>query len=975
MGSRDCSRSGGMGKSKTKTILKKCWKWSWLATLPVTVVFCVWVVNTTWMYRNFKLRYSTTMKISLSEMGRLQAGLLLSGAKGVLFPPSGQRRALEEVHLFINEADIKKLDSDLPYSGMEYVKARLLYPDGRLHKVQVKYRGDFSYHWSGRKKSLRIKTSKGQLYNGVRETNLIIPKTPSILGDYLSYILARRLGLMAPEPRLVEVYINGRYMGVELMVEQLEEQFLRRNSKMPGDLYSGEIVGRDFVSGLMNDLYYNPGFWGKEAVNNHNPPEWNEALRNLTKAVYAEDMDELLGLIDMEAWASLAAFMTISQTIHLDSTHNWRLYFDPARGRFFPVVWDPLGFNLDLYVKWLAMQSNRMDIITSVIFERLHRDHRFLRAKHEAVEGFFAGGGLEYMLKSIEDTSALETSISKDRNLHFISTFLLSPKEVLKYIADFKTGAREIGEMVREAYTVKSPSAVWATEDNGRVQVNLSGFVPIKALDLALAAPLRKTPRLSIEFMEGGQVRSRRITTAELSPDGMRLLVRAPLFAAREMSAKTGDDPVILKNATLKPATYWLRMEGAGKVPVLGVRAVYAGGAVEIERYVPSEGASALPVYPLDNNFHAVPIDEKAAGEVWAGDVDIDGVRVVSGDLTIKPGTTVRLHPASSVVIKGRLIAAGGKGRPVRFVPAEQGRGPWGAVVLAGRGADGSVLSDCEMRGGSGLRHGLVEYSAMLSIHDVKGVRIEGCTFADNHEVDDMVHAVYSEITVKDSEFLRARADALDLDYVHGRVIGSRFYDSGNDALDLMSSSVAVLGSSMHRSGDKGLSVGEGTEVFVWNTSFEGNAIGLQSKDRSRAVVHNAEFSGNKLSIDAYMKNWQYGDGGHVVVNKSRISGPSPAITADKDSSVAVYDSYLDAETGKKKKNITLHDSVDANEPKKARSRELYYSRKTIDPFMAPFVKFIDPKVRGLTTGPGHMEDTGEGEATEPRVPVRKTGQ
>lgn len=42
---------------------------------------------------------------------------------------------------------------------------------------------------------------------------------------------------------------------------------------------------------------------------------------------------------------------------------------------------------------------------------------------------------------------------------------------------------------------------------------------------------------------------------------------------------------------------------------------------------------------------------------------------------------------------------------------------------------------------------------------------------------------------------------------------------------------------------------------------------------------------------------------------------------------------------------------------------------------MAPFVKFIDPKVRGRTTEPGHMEDTGAGEATEPRVPVRKTGQ
>jgi len=950
-----------MGKSKAKTILKKCWKWSWLVTLPMAVVFCVWAVNTAWMYGNFKLRFSTTMKISLTEMGRLQAGLLVSGAKGLLFPPSGRRSALEEVHLFINEADIKKLDSDLPYSGMEYVEARLLYPDGNLHKVKVKYRGDFSYHWSGRKKSLRIKTSKDRLYKGVRETNLIIPKTPSILGNYLSYVLARRLGLMAPEPSLVELYINGRYMGVLLMAEQLEEQFLRRSSKMPGDLYSGEIVGRDSVSGLMQDVFYSPGFWSKAAVNNHNPPEWNEALRELTRAVYAEDMDGLMGLIDLEAWASFAAFMTIAQTIHIDSTHNWRLYFDPARGRFFPIVWDPLGFNVDLYVKWLAMQSNRMDIITSIVFERLHRDHRFLMAKHEAVEAFFANGGFEYLTGAIEDTAALETSISKDRNLHFISTFLLSPAEVLKYIADFKTGVRELAGMVREAYTATPPSAVWAMEDDGRVRINLSGFAPIKALDLALASPLRKTPLVSIEFMEGGLVRERRVSAVELSPDGMSLLVNAPLFPAREMSPRTGDDPLILKDARLRPATYWVRMEGAGKnIPVLGLRAVYAGGATDVERHIPTD-ASPLPVYSLDTNFNAVPIEEKAAGEVWAGEVNIEGVRVVKGDLVIRPGTTVRLRPASSVVIKGRLTAVGDKGAPIRFVPAVsgEGQGPWGAVVLAGRGADNSVISNCEMRGGSGLVHRLVEYSAMLSIHDVKGVRVEACTFADNHDVDDMVHAVYSGITVKDSEFLRARSDALDLDYVKGEVTGSRFYDSGNDALDLMSSSVAVLGSAMYRSGDKGLSVGEGTEVFVWDTLFEGNNIGLQSKDGSRAVVYNAGFSGNKLTIDAYKKNWQYGDGGRVVVGKSRISGPAPAITADKNSSVAMFDSYLDGEIGKKKKNITLHATVDAVEPRKARSSEPYYSGEEAGAAMASFVNLIDPKVRGLIAEPGAPQKTG----------------
>ncbi|MDP2690416.1 MAG: CotH kinase family protein [Deltaproteobacteria bacterium] len=936
-------------KNTARAVLKKCWKWSWLATLPVAVVFCLWAVNTASAYRDFKLRYSATMKMRLVDIGSMQAGLLLSGAYGVLFPPSGQRQALTEVHLYINEADIRKLDSDLPYSGMEFVKGRLLYPDGKLHKVKVRYRGDFSYHWSGRKKSIRIKTGKDQLYDGMRQINLIIPKTPHILGDYLSYTLAGRLGLMAPGPRLVEVYINGKYMGVELMVEQPEEQFLRRHSRMPGDLYKGEIVGRDLFPGLLMEVFYNPEFWTKDAINNHNPPEWNEAMKRLTRMVYTEDMDGLLELIDVDSWAALAAFMTISQTVHIDYSHNWRLYFDPAKGRFFPVVWDPLGWHLDAYVKWLSMQSNRMDVITSVVFERLHRDHRFLRAKHEAIEAFFAGGGDEFLMKAMEDTRALEASISKDRNLHFNSTYLLSPGEVLKKIAGFKEGVRSVLQIVRKAYMEEPPSAAYAVTKD-RVQINIDGFTPIKSIELELKEALMKTGPVTVEFMRDGQIRSRAIRPAELSPDGRTLRVEAQLYAARTMSPKAGDDAVILRDARITPATYWIRADGIER-GVTGVRAVYAGGMTA--DIAPAEG---LPVYPLDGSFHAVPVDEEAPAEVWAGEVNIEGVREV-GALAIRPGTTVRLKPGASVVVRGRLTAEGEAGRPVRFIPAREGQAPWGAVVLAGRGAGGSTLKGCEFSGGSGLKHKLVEYSAMLSIHDVKGVEITGCSFSDSHEVDDMVHAVYSELTITGSEFRRSKSDALDLDYVKGRVVDSRFHDSGNDALDLMSSQVAVLGSLMSRSGDKGISVGEGAEVFVWNTSFTENEIGLQSKDGSQAIVHNSEFTGNKKTIDAYKKNWQYGDGGHVVVSKSRMEGASPAITADKDSSVSVYDSYLAGETGGKKKRVLLHETVDSADTKKARTKEVFYTQATLPKFMAPFVRFIDPKVRGLTASEVHLKD------------------
>ncbi|MBI2412096.1 MAG: CotH kinase family protein [Deltaproteobacteria bacterium] len=928
-------------------IIKALWKWSWVATLPIAVFFFVWIKDTAESYRLLKLDYRATMNVGLKSIGSMRAGLLLNDL-GSVSHALGDNRGLPAVNIYVQEGELKKLDADLPYSGRQYVEAKLLYPDGKLFEVKMKYRGDFSYHWAERKKSIRIKTKKERLYDGMREFNLIIPKTPHIITDHLAYSLAKKMGLMAPESNPVEVYINGRYMGVEILTEQIGEQFLRRNDRMPGDIYVGELVGTDVFPIVGTEVFLNPGFWSKAAINNHNEQEWNESLVRLSSAVYRGDMDALSGLLDMDEWARFAAFITLTRTVHFDAEHNWRLFFDPSMGRFIPIVWDPLGWNYKDYVPLIEAQTNRMDIITNLIFEALHRDQRFLLKKHTAMEEFFKDGGAEHIAGLLYDTAPLFSSLKRDRNLHFESSYVLSPSEVISNIDELKGLVKKSLIDVREAYIGTPPVASYSVDEKtGEIWVIVEGFAPVRALEAdysSIKGPL--SARLS--YTSDGKAVSRDLSGAISLIDKDTVRIDAPLFARRAMSAPALRVPIIIRDAVISPATYSFGIKGAKARDLLSLKAILPDGkTVEVRR------AESSPAYPLDGTFNVAPLEEKPTETVFSSDITINGVREVE-DLVIRPGVTVRLAPSASLVIRGRLQAKGEPGRIVRFLPLDAAKGPWGAVILTGSGANGSLLSHCEFKGGSGARHALVEHSAMLSVHGVKGVEIENCAFSDNKLVDDMVHLVYSEVTIKESVFTGAKADALDLDYVRGQVIDSQFIKSGNDGLDLMSSHVAVLGSSMEGSGDKGISVGEGTEVFVLNTRLTGNQIGVQAKDGSTAVIYNSVLSGNAKTIDAYKKNWQYGDGGHALVYKSRLEAQGvDALTADKNSSIAVFDSYMSGGVAGKVKRIRIHESVDSEKgfEAKARTPDLFGMGQSPPEFVRPFMEKMKPAIRGTYDG------------------------
>ena len=190
--------------------------WSWIVTLPIALLGSYWAYNTANRFYTYAVRYdpAPNRTMNLYATGAYEFDTIIQRSR-LLLKPQANESELPAIKIFVPETNMSLLESRMPQSGFGFVKARLL-KDGRLLKAQLRYRGDFIYHWGYYKKSIRIKTKKKKLFDGMRVFNLIAPKTTQQLNNFLSYQLADRLGLFAPRSQLSRVFLNGEYRGVYL---------------------------------------------------------------------------------------------------------------------------------------------------------------------------------------------------------------------------------------------------------------------------------------------------------------------------------------------------------------------------------------------------------------------------------------------------------------------------------------------------------------------------------------------------------------------------------------------------------------------------------------------------------------------------------------------------------------------------------------------------------------------------------------
>ncbi len=711
---------------------------------PVLSIILLWLFNTAHLYAELGLRNLADERLggmTLRKAGYIQYGYLVQSVN------RGFRKLLNgdepdefpRVHLFVQESDIAELDSALPQSGGNYVAAKLFYK-GKFNEVSARYRGDFAVHWGYFKRSWRIKTKRNNLFSGLRKFNLIVPKSGLLYSNYIGYEMARMLGVLAPRAELIFLNVNGHNRGLHLLVEQLTESTLRHANRLPGDIYSGDnLYGLDIWSGLESDnLFETPGLWEKSAVNNHYPDDHIYPLERLVDAVARGDKSAILALIDVEAFARLALWEQIGNSMHIDDAHNWRLYFDPGRGRFYPILWDGFPWRAHyLPENWEQLNWTPDMLLVGNRFKAVLLDTpEFMRVRNSVYAEF------------------LESS---------------QPDELMT--------------MVR--------------------QLNKK-MAPIADKEIAI-------------IDEVGDW----VTPAE----------------AKERMAQL---PALLAHLIKHLSDHMARAEVVTN--------------------------AAPPMEPL----------------LWAGEVRIRENTRINQPLVIAPGSRILLSQNVSLFIRQHVEIRGSEQNPVIIDSADSL--PFGAIVIEGHPADNSAISWLQMKNGSGYKDDLREYSGMLSIHDVDGMKIENSHFKNNALVDDQIHIVYSEVTIKHSSFSNAPMDAIDLDMSKLTISDSLFTANGNDGLDLMGSSVWGENLTFSGNGDKGISVGERSQLDIADSSFSANQFGLQIKDDSSVTGRYLQFVNNATAIDAYAKNWRYEQGGRGHFCESVFEKNGQRMTADKKS-------------------------------------------------------------------------------------------
>ena len=110
-------------------------------------------------------------------------------------------------------------------------------------------------------------------------------------------------------------------------------------------------------------------------------------------------------------------------------------------------------------------------------------------------------------------------------------------------------------------------------------------------------------------------------------------------------------------------------------------------------------------------------------------------------------------------------------------------------------------------------------------------------------------------------------ADAIDYDFMTGKIVGNVFKENGNDAIDTSGSTTLIKDNYVDGSGDKCISVGEGSQPLLFNNLLIGCETGIAVKDSSRPLVMNCIIARNRIGVNSYQKKVFFGGGHSTFIN------------------------------------------------------------------------------------------------------------
>ena len=760
--------------------------------------------------------------------------------------------SMDTYYLMVDKTQTDKLNSDLPRSAMEqYVDARLkINDDLNTTKVKLRYRGGSEWNYSFERKSLKIKFSKEDSFHMDKVINLSKLYEPSLFTEPISQDLAKQVGILAPNVKVVKMFINGEYTGLYLYLEQIDESFLRKNRLMPGSIYSGDYSYNKPI--LTNEdgipkLWYDSSLWEKKAARNAEQKNNTEDIELLIKAINTYTQQEFRDFTQIffdDDYFKYLAFDVFTGTMHHDYYHNHKIYFDPYKGKFSPISWD-IRFWMPDEIKDMSYYPLVEKIALDPVLD-YKRDKELYKIINKITLQ-----DIKNRINIEKEKIKLPLSFDKKPRLINANQTLFPYPECLYPQQLIVSNVNDIYKKYDTYYThiTQRVSYLKSLLNNTSVEYskkeNKSNF--------ELTYKLSGNSPLLLD-----------------SPNKEILYTGRKLVKTKQVKSLAGDTKVIIT-----PNTYTLT------IPKHKYKKEYyesGTNAVTGKKIVFKKTTDLLVTKHLTQLTHT----EKPL--TLSGIIHITKTKVFKQEVVIKPNTTFHMDANTSLYFYKKVTAIGTKEKAIKFIPKDESK-PWGLVAVQGKATSGSKFHYCHFENGSVDTRNLIHYTSQFNIHDTDNFEVKNCFIGKNHIGDDAMHIAYATGTVDSCLFDGARSDGLDIDISDVNITNNIFKNSGNDGLDVMTTTMRASNNTFIDAGDKGISVGENSSATITDSSFTRTLIGLEIKDKSKVTASNLTFKDSKnIDINLYNKNKRYNEGGFLKLTHPNSHPPS--IKADKRSKV-----------------------------------------------------------------------------------------
>lgn len=625
----------------------------------------------------------------------------------------GATSNLPIAELYIRGERLDKLKESLPASGRDAQDAKFYYAD-EVFKVKARYRGDSMNHWAFPQRSYRIDAKKTDDIDGMRSINLVVPRADTQIANWLGYEIARRMGgLLVPDTDMVHFRLNRKFDGIRLLLEQPDQAFLRRRNLSPGKIFIGDISSEQiYGSQPRARLYHEAGAWEVRA-----PTEdiGRLELASLFRIIAQKDPYRLYytleRLADVEGFLRYMALLEFVGSIHVDATHNGKMYFNPETGKFSPLVWDTVAYF------WGNQQP--LDLGTNELFRALLSVPEYRERKDqilwEMVTGNFSTEALQNLInmqvkRMRKDVYAFPLKVhANDKGIRHVSNaeWEDSIKNLLAVVA-------ERNELIKDRLTQKQASYHVEIEQGGkraRLAIANSGVESLRFNTLAV----RTTG-----------------TSALVKRIGIEDILKPRAVAVQQSVTATNGEVRFALDDILRSGRSFANGARAETTPGVYIYEIEVVGGAITEVQIPElVGATTETVLAPEKDTTLLGLYQKSTGW-WEPErfvaitpVTLSGVVTLEEDLilddysrlVIEPGTHIRIAPERSILVrKGGVIAKGTADKPIR-IEQYSADYPWGVFAVQGGTAE---LEHVHVSGGSQRKIQHVFYETAFALHNAE---------------------------------------------------------------------------------------------------------------------------------------------------------------------------------------------------------------------------------------------------------------